>query len=60
MVVVSLLSAPPSEKQIQGLTYGTVTAEQRARTRASWNFGDVAASLVVLAAIVAAYLYFRG
>jgi SSS family solute:Na+ symporter len=46
--------------QIQGLTYGTVTEEQKRVTRASWSGIDVAASLVVLAAILAAYLYFRG
>jgi SSS family solute:Na+ symporter len=60
MIVVSYLSAPPSAQQIQGLTYGTVTEEQRARTRASWNWGDVAASCMVLVFIVIAYLYFTG
>jgi SSS family solute:Na+ symporter len=60
MVIVSLLTAPPDERQIQGLTYGTRTAEQKRESRASWSALDVLTSCIVLAAILAAYLYFRG
>lgn len=60
MVVVSHLTPAPDYAKIQGLTYGTATDEDRARTRASWNWRDVAASLVVMAFIMGAYLYFRG
>jgi len=57
---VSALTAPPDERRISGLTYATVTEEERRRTRASWSRGDVVASAVVLAVILAAYLYFNG
>jgi SSS family solute:Na+ symporter len=57
---VSALAAPPDERRISGLTYATVTEEERRRTRASWSRGDVVASAVVLAVILAAYLYFNG
>jgi len=60
MIAVSYLTAPPSAAQIEGLTYATVTPEQRAKTRASWNSLDVILSALVLVAIAAAYLYFRG
>jgi len=60
MVGVSYASAPPSEKQLEGLTFSTVTAEQRAESRASWSGLDVAASGFVLLLILAAYLYFQG
>ncbi len=60
MVLVSLLTAAPSPESIRGLTYGTVTEEQRLQSRRSWNWGDVFASGMVLAAIAAAYLYFTG
>jgi solute:Na+ symporter, SSS family len=60
MVGVSLMSAPPSEAQIRSLTFGTVTAEDKQKTRASWDWREVLASIVVLAAIIGAYLYFRG
>ncbi len=60
MFVVSYLSAPPSEQQLVGLTYETVTSAQKAQTRASWNQWDVINSGIVLTLIVAAYVYFSG
>ncbi len=60
MVAVSYMTAPPPAAQIQSLTFGTSTAEDKRKTRASWDWREVAASAVVLAAILGAYLYFRG
>jgi len=60
MVVVSYLTPAPDYVKIKGLTYGTATDEDRARTRAGWSRREVFASLVVLAFILGAYLYFRG
>jgi solute:Na+ symporter, SSS family len=58
MVVVSLLSEKPSEKQLHGLTFATTVAEDRAASRASWTKADVILSLFVLVFIIAAFLYF--
>lgn len=60
MVVVSLLTAPPSYEKISGLTYGTLSEEHKKETRSSWSTGDVIASVVVVLLILAAYLYFTG
>jgi len=60
MIVVSYLSAPPSYEKISGLTYGTITDEHRRESRSSWQARDVIASGIVLALILAAYLYFTG
>lgn len=60
MIVVSYLTAAPSYDKIKGLTYGTLTDDDRRESRASWNQWDVIASIGVLIAIAAAYLYFRG
>ncbi|MGO9108863.1 MAG: sodium:solute symporter [Thermoguttaceae bacterium] len=60
MVVVSYMTAPPPAAQIQSLTFGTSTADDKRKTRASWDWREVAASAFVLAAILGAYLYFRG
>jgi solute:Na+ symporter, SSS family len=60
VVVVSLATAPPTEQRVRGLTYATVTAENREETRASWNRWDVIHTAVVLGLILAAYLYFTG
>lgn len=60
MLAVSWLTEPPDPSRIEGLTYSTVTEAQRHASRASWTWTDVAATLVVLSGIAAAYLYFRG
>lgn len=60
MVVVSYLTAAPDEAQLVGLTFSTITSEQRADSRKSWSRRDVAVSALVVALIAAAYLYFRG
>jgi SSS family solute:Na+ symporter len=60
MVAVSYLTAEPNYATIRSLTFDTATKEDRSRTRASWDWHDVAASAVVLLCIVGGYLYFRG
>src|SRR3989449_3719414 len=60
MFVVSYATAPPAPEQLAGLTYSTVTVEDRAQSRGSWDRWDVLASGVVLLLILAAYIYFRG
>ncbi len=59
-VIVSLLTKPPRPEQIQGLTYGTLTAEQKAANRASYNWVDVVLSLVVIAIVAFVMLSFTG
>jgi solute:Na+ symporter, SSS family len=59
-VVVSLATAEPDYATIGGLTFATASAGDDAETRRSWDWRDVAASVVVLSAILGAYLYFRG
>ncbi|MBN2473358.1 MAG: sodium:solute symporter [Pirellulales bacterium] len=60
MIGVSFMTRQPDYEKISGLTYGTTTEAHRRASRGSWGFADVAASAVVLLAILAAYLYFRG
>ena len=60
MIVVSYMTNVPVYEKINGLTYGTLTEADRLASRASWNKWDVIASSAVIAAILAAYLYFRG
>ena len=60
MIGVSYATAAPSAAQIQGLTFATVTPEQRAETRRSWNHWDVINTAIVLSLILAAYVYFSG
>jgi SSS family solute:Na+ symporter len=59
-VGVSLATGEPNYQRIGGLTYGTASDAHNAETRRGWDWRDVAASAFVLAAILGAYLYFRG
>ncbi len=58
MIGVSYLTAPPSYAKLQGLTYATLTAEDRRQSRLSWNKWDLVISAVVLQVILVAYGYF--
>ena len=60
MVAVSYLTREPDYEKIKSLAYGTSTDDDRRRTRASWDWRDLLGSAIVLAFILAAYLYFRG
>jgi SSS family solute:Na+ symporter len=60
IVAVSYVTSPPAYEKLQGLTYATLTAEDRRQSRASWTTADVIFSAVLLAIILAVYLYFRG
>ena len=60
LIGVSYLSPAPAAERLSGLTWATVSAEHRRASRGSWNRWDVIHSAVVLALILAAYLYFRG
>jgi len=60
MLGVSYLTTAPKEAAIEGLTYATITDEHRRESRSSWDWRDVFASAMVVAAILAAYMYFSG
>ncbi len=60
MVGMSYLTSPPPYQKLSGLTYATLTDDDRRTSRRSWDWRDVAASAAVLLIILAAYLYFNG
>jgi SSS family solute:Na+ symporter len=59
-VGVSLLTKAPDPAQINGLTYSTLSAEQKAANRASFNWVDVVLSLIVIAIVAFVMLSFTG
>ncbi|MBI1225998.1 MAG: sodium/solute symporter [Bacteroidetes bacterium] len=60
MLIVSYRTEAPNPEQIQGLTLGTVSAEQKAETKATYQTIDYVFSGLVIVLILAAYLYFQG
>ncbi|NND06852.1 MAG: sodium/solute symporter [Saprospiraceae bacterium] len=60
MIAVSYATEAPAYEKIKGLTFATLTAEDKAENRASYTKADVIWSGVVILLIIAAYLYFSG
>jgi SSS family solute:Na+ symporter len=58
MVVVSMVTPKADQLAIKGLYIGSATAEQKAITRASWNNWDLVFSGIIIAVIIAFYIYF--
>lgn len=59
-LVVSWLTPAPLPEQIQGLTFSTLSAEQKLTNRASYNFWDIAFSLIVIAIVAYVMISFTG
>jgi len=60
MVIVSLLTKAPSDEHLNGLTYATTAAADRASSRASWNKMDVVHSVIIVGIIIMIFAYFTG
>ncbi|MBN1541808.1 sodium:solute symporter [candidate division KSB1 bacterium] len=58
LVLVSLLTAPPTRAKLQGLTYATTVQADRESSRASWTMRDLVLSVVVVFLIVAIMICF--
>jgi solute:Na+ symporter, SSS family len=58
ILIVSRFTEAATAAQIQGLTFGSSTAEQKAATRASWDGWDIFHTVVILGLTVAFYIYF--
>ncbi len=58
MIVVSYATEEPSYEKLNGLTFGTTSADDKKETRSSWSRGDVIASILLVCIIIVIYLYF--
>ena len=58
VIGVSLASPPQPMEEIRGLTYATVTPEERAENRQSGGRAVVVGSAIVLCLVLGVYLYF--
>ena len=58
MIIVSFFTKAVDPAKIQGLYFGSASAEQRAITRASWSRWDVINSAIIIAFIIGFYIYF--
>jgi len=52
LVGVSLITPAQSEDQVRGLTFGTLTEEQKAANKNSYNWVDVVTSLLIVGVVI--------
>ena len=57
---VSYATPKPDYAKISGLTFSTMSEQDKMESRATWNGKDVFLSILLVAAIIAVYLYFTG
>lgn len=58
IIAVSYATDPPPEEKIRGLTFSMISDRDRKENRDSWNWRDVAGSVIVLGLVLGVYLYF--
>ncbi len=58
MIIVSFFTKAKDLTATPGLYFGSASPEQRAITRASWSNWDVVHSVIIIAVIIAFYVYF--
>jgi SSS family solute:Na+ symporter len=59
-IIVSYATRPPDYAKISGLTFSTMSEQDRQENRSSWNWKDVGLSVLMIALIIAIYTYFTG
>ena len=59
-VIVSLLTTAPDEEQIRGLTFGSLSAEQKMAAKNSYALKDIIASVLLLIIVISILFYFTG
>src|SRR6478672_9027103 len=59
-IIVSYATKQPDYAKIGGLTYSTLTAEDKRASRTTWTTKDLLLSLLLIALIIAIYAYFTG
>ena len=59
IIIAASMSAPaPKEEDLAGLTFGSLTDEDKKEIRESWTKFDVILTTVVLSMVIGVYLYF--
>lgn len=59
-IAVSLMSAVPAEVKVRNLTFQTITLEDKAENKASYNWKDIAFSVLILVAVAWVMITFNG
>lgn len=59
-IVVSLATPAPAAEKVAGLTFSTISHEDKKKNKTSYTWVDIVASVLVVAIVVAIMIYFSG
>ncbi|RED97919.1 sodium:solute symporter [Marinoscillum furvescens] len=59
-VGVSFATAPQTKEQLAGMTYGTLSDEDKASNKTSYNWKDIVVSVIVVAIVISIMIFFNG
>ncbi|MEZ4685935.1 MAG: hypothetical protein R3B47_07660 [Bacteroidia bacterium] len=60
LVGVSLATAPPVIEKVRNLTFSTVSAEEKLKSKNSYGWVDIAVSVVVVIIVASVMMFFNG
>ncbi|WP_421824251.1 sodium:solute symporter [Flagellimonas oceanensis] len=60
ILVVSYATAPPSDEKIKNLTYATISDDERKENKNSYNWKDIAISIIIIAIVAYVMIWFNG
>ena len=58
VVIISRFTEKPTAEKLQGLTFGSVSKEQKAETRSSISKWDIINTVIIVSIVIAFYAYF--
>ena len=58
VVFLSLMTEKMDDAQLKGITFGTLSPEDKAEIRASWDKFDIFLTVLVVGLVLTMYLYF--
>lgn len=58
MIIVSFFTKAPPDEKLKGLCFASLTPEDRAASRASWNGWDIFHTVIILSIIASVMVYF--
>ena len=60
IVVVSYATPAPSDEKLKNLTYATISDEERKKNKNSYNWKDIAISVIIIAIVAYVMIWFNG
>ncbi|MGB5434716.1 MAG: sodium:solute symporter [Maribacter sp.] len=60
IIAVSLLTPAPSREKVVNLTFGTITAEEKLKNKASYSWVDISISIIIIIIVIGVMIFFNG